>query len=227
MPVTGVFLVGKPVGPTSHDVVDRLRRVTGEKTIGHAGTLDPLASGLLIVGIGREFTKRLDKFRELPKVYEAAVILGSESSTYDREGELTPVSDKQPNREKVEQVLREFAGSYKQLPPIFSAKKIRGESAHKLARQGKVVELKPSAIEIYSIKLVNYSYPQVSFTAKVSAGTYIRSLAHDIGQKLGTGAYLSKLRRTTVGDLSVIQAVELDEIKSLADLEKARIGSVL
>jgi tRNA pseudouridine55 synthase len=225
--VNGVFLIDKPVGPTSHDVVDVLRRVAGEKTIGHAGTLDPLASGLLLVGIGREFTKRLDRFRGLPKVYEATVTLGSESSTYDREGELTAVSDRQPGGEEVERALRQLGESREQLPPIFSAKKIQGTSAHRLARQGKTVELRPSAIEIYSIKLVDYRYPQVSFTAKVSAGTYIRSLAHDIGKLLNIGAYLSALRRTQIGDFSVDRAVGLDEIRSLADLEKARINGVL
>lgn len=227
MSVTGVFLIDKPVGPTSHDVVDVLRRITGEETVGHAGTLDPLASGLLIVGIGREFTKRLGEFKGLDKTYEAKVVLGQESATYDREGELTPISGREPDGAEVEKTLQYFARSHQQLPPIFSAKKIHGASAHRLARQGKAVELKPSAVEIYSIKLVDYSYPQVSFTAKVSAGTYIRSLAHDMGQKLGTGAYLSNLRRTNIGDFSVTQAIKLDEIKSLADFERARIPGVV
>jgi len=215
------------MGPTSHDVVDTLRRITGERTIGHAGTLDPLASGLLILAVGREHTKQIERFKNLDKTYEAEISLGEISDTYDSEGNLVAVSSREPKKKEVVDVLKSFVGAHEQLPPIFSAKKIKGQSAHKLARQGKAVELRPSAIEIYSIKLVDYSYPQVSFTAKVSAGTYIRSLAHDIGQKLGTGAYLSNLRRTNIGDFLVAQAVKLDEIKSLADLPQGRISGVI
>jgi len=215
------------VGPTSHDVVDVLRRITGEETVGHAGTLDPLASGLLILAVAKEYTKQIERFKNLGKIYEAEISLGQQSETYDSEGNLVAVSSREPKEKEVIDVLKSFVGANEQLPPIFSAKKIHGVSAHRLARQGKAVELRPSAVEIYSIKLVDYSYPQISFTAKVSAGTYIRSLAHDIGQKLGTGAYLSNLRRTNIGDFSVAQAVKLDEIKSLADLPQGRIPGVV
>lgn len=227
MSVAGLFLIDKPIGITSHAVVDRLRRITGERTIGHAGTLDPLASGLLLVAIGREFTKQLGQFGGLDKTYDATIILGQESATYDREGELTPVSDREPDEAEIEKTLQSFVGSHQQLPPIFSAKKIKGESAHRLARQGKAVELRPVPIKIKRIEPTDYRYPEVSLTVEVSAGTYIRSLAHDIGEHLNTGAYLSHLRRTRIGDFSIERAIGLDEIKSPKDLEKARIDGVL
>ncbi|MBN2585170.1 tRNA pseudouridine(55) synthase TruB [Patescibacteria group bacterium] len=227
MSISGFFLIDKPVGPTSHDVVDVLRRVTGERTIGHAGTLDPLASGLLVLAVTREFTKQVDKFKSLDKVYRAEITLGKDSSTYDSEGELTAVSDREPSDSEIKNVLKTFIGQTEQLPPIFSAKKIGGQSAHKLARQGEAVELKPSPVEVYDIELIDYRYPRVEFTTRVSPGTYIRSLAHDIGKELGVGAYLSNLCRVRIGEFSVIQAIKLDEIKSITDLEKARVSDMV
>jgi len=225
--VVGHFLIDKPIGPTSHDVVGRLRRITNERTIGHAGTLDPLASGLLILAVGREYTKQIDKFKNLDKVYEAEVTLGKESNTYDGEGELTAISEREPSEQEVGDVLDKFVGRMDQLPPIFSAKKINGQSAYKAARQGKIVELKPAAIEIKKIHLISYQYPRMAFMVEVSAGTYIRSLAHDIGERLGVGAYLSNLRRTSIGDFSVTQAIKLDEISGADDLLPGKISTVI
>lgn len=222
--ITGLFLINKPKGITSHDVVDYLRRVTNEKTIGHGGTLDPMASGLMIVAIGREFTKQILKFSGLGKEYIATITLGANSTTYDAEGELTVVSNKEPSLEEIRTVLDGLIGWQEQMPPIFSAKKIKGKKAYDLARMGKVVELDPVKVEIKLMDLINYQYPEVSFKVLVSAGTYIRSLAFDIGTKLGTGAYLSKLIRTKVGDYLLDKAIDLHNIKSPNDLEGVRIN---
>jgi tRNA pseudouridine55 synthase len=219
VPVTGLFLINKPKGITSHDVVDYLRKVTG-----HAGTLDPMASGLMIVAIGREFTKQILKFSGLGKEYLADVTLGKNSTTHDAEGELTAVSDRELGIEEIKLVLENFIGWQEQTPPIFSAKKIKGKKAYDLAREGKKVELKSVVIEIKSINLINYQYPEIEFGVEVSAGTYIRSLAYDIGVKLKTGAYLSKLIRIKVGSYSLNRAIDLKDIKSPNDLEGVRIN---
>lgn len=220
--MNGIYLINKPKGITSHDVVDYLRKITGEKTIGHAGTLDPLAEGLMIVAIGREFTKQISNFSKLDKEYVVEAILGATSTTYDAEGEITNVKCKMKNEEikqkEIEVVLQDFTGEQNQMPPIFSAKKIKGQKAYDLARQGKAVELKAVPVNIYNIKLLNYQYPNLQFSAGVSSGTYIRSLVHDIGQKLKTGAYMSSLVRTAIGDFKLEQAVDLYQIKLPSDL---------
>jgi len=221
--VKGIFLISKPVGITSHDVVNYLRRITKEQKIGHAGTLDPLASGLLIVAIGKEFTKQLNKFLGLNKSYKAKIKLGEISTTYDAEGNITLVSDLHPSLKDVKSVLKDFEGMYNQMPPIFSAKKIKGQKAYNLARSGKKVELEPKEIVIYRIGLLNYSYPYLNLDTVVSSGTYIRSLAHDIGQKLAVGAYLSELTRTHIGNYKLKNAIDFDLIHSSNDLENARI----
>lgn len=222
--VEGLFLVGKPVGITSHDVVDRLRAIVNESKIGHAGTLDPLASGLLIVAIGRSATKQLNKFKDLDKEYEAVAALGKISTTYDREGEIKEISQAQPRLEKIKQTLVSFRGTYDQMPPIFSAKKVGGKTAYSLARTGQEVDLKPGQVTIFSIELLGYKYPELSFRAVVSPGTYIRSLTHDIGRRLKTGAYLIKLRRTKIGNYQLSDALAVDDIKSAADLDSVKIG---
>lgn len=205
-----IYLIDKPAGITSHDVVDRLRKITGVERIGHAGTLDPKASGLMLVAIGRENTKNISSFAKLDKEYEAEIVLGKTSTTYDSEGEISDVSDFIPTREEVETALKSLTGSYEQLPPIFSAKKIKGKKAYELAREGKQVILKPAAVAVYGIETVSYNYPLVKIRTKVSSGTYIRTLAHDIGEKLGTGAYLAALRRTAIGEYLIKNAVTLE-----------------
>ncbi len=222
--VTGIFLIDKPSGITSHDVVDVLRLVIKEKTIGHAGTLDPLASGLMIVAIGREFTKQISKFSGLEKEYIALLTLGQNSTTYDAEGELSVVSDRKPSAEAIKLVLNDLVGWQEQTPPIFSAKKIKGKKSYDLARAGKQVKLKSVKVQIKSINLIRYHYPEIEFAVEVSTGTYIRSLAHDIGAKLKTGAYLSKLVRTKIGYYSLYQAISLISIKSSNDLLNVRIN---
>lgn len=206
-----VLLVDKPKGWTSFDVVGKirsqLRSQTGQKVkVGHAGTLDPLATGLLIVLVGKA-TKRQDDFMKQDKVYEVVMKLGQTSTTADEEGEKTVVSDREPSREEVEQALRQFVGEISQIPPAYSAIKVNGQRAYKLARAGKEVIIEPRDVTIYAIEQIEYEYPSIRFKAKVSSGTYIRSLVTDIGEVLGTGAYMSDLRRTAIGEYHIEQAV--------------------
>lgn len=210
---SGILLVDKPKGWTSHDVVAKLRRLTGIKKIGHGGTLDPTATGLLVIGIGSA-TKSLEQFVQGEKTYLAGVTLGATSPTDDAEGELTarPVAEP-PDVTKVRTTLKKFIGTQEQLPPVFSAIKTDGKKAYAEARAGREVERKPRLVTIRELDLVNYAYPELAARTTVSKGTYIRALARDIGEALGTGAYLSALRRERVGAYSVEQAHRLSELE--------------
>ena len=208
-----VLLIDKPAGMTSFGVVARLRRVlsqaAGKKVkVGHTGTLDPFATGLMIIVTGKK-CREADTFTKLDKWYEAEIMLGEVSTTGDPEGELTRVSARQPSRSEVEAVLSIFAGEIKQRPPIFSAIKINGRRAYQLARQGQPVDMPERIVLIYALELVAYEYPRLVIRAHVSSGTYIRSLAVDIGQKLGTGAYCRQLRRQAIAEYDVAQAKPL------------------
>jgi tRNA pseudouridine55 synthase len=212
----GILLIDKPEGWTSHDVVAKVRSIlkaqTGQKVkVGHTGTLDPMATGLLILVIG-SYTKRAAEFSKLDKVYEAELTLGAVSTTGDKEGEITQKSDQKPDQPQIEQVLSRFTGEIQQTPHIFSAIKVDGKRAYELARKNQAVKLEPRAVTIHEITEVKYDYPKLEFTAKASSGTYIRSLAEDIGEALGTGAYLSALRRTKVGDYGVENALSLEQV---------------
>lgn len=173
--------------------------------VGHSGTLDPFATGLLILLIGK-YTKKSDEFLKLDKTYEASLKLGNTSTTGDPEGDTTPVSDRQPSRDEITSALNTFIGQINQTPPIFSAIKIDGQRAYKLARAGKTPVMEPRKVEIYDIKLLSYDYPELKIETKVSSGTYIRSLAVDIGDKIGVGAYLTELRRTSIDKYQVEDA---------------------
>src|SRR5581483_3807872 len=212
----GFLLVDKPAGWTSHDVVAKVRGIIkydiGQKIrVGHTGTLDPFATGLLVLVLG-SYTKRAGEFSKLDKVYEAELTLGAVSSTGDPEGELTPKSAQKPSEKAVKDALSTFLGEIEQIPPAFSAIKIGGRRAYKLARAGQTVEIEPRRVKIYEITDVKYDYPKLNFICKVSSGTYIRSLAADIGAKLDTGAYLSALRRTQVGDFKIENALKIEEL---------------
>jgi len=210
---TGFILVNKPVGITSHDVVDKLRSITGIKKIGHSGTLDPLAEGLLILAIGREFTKKLAFFQRKDKEYIALLRLGAVSDSFDKEGKISEIKIKKiPTRKEIESVLNRFLGEIEQIPPIFSAKKIKGKKSYQLARKGIKVNLKPQKVKIYKISILNYHFPLLKIKIKCSYGTYIRSLTNDIGEKLGCGAYLENLIRTKIGAFSLKNAVELSKL---------------
>ncbi len=199
-----MIFVDKPSGMTSFGAVARVRRILSEREghkvkVGHTGTLDPFATGLLILLAGKA-TKRAMSLTKLDKVYEATIRLGETSTTGDPEGEITKTNNPLPNRADVEQVLRHFIGKIEQTPPSFSAIKINGQRAYKLARAGKAVEMPKRIVEIYSIELLDYDAPELKIRANVSSGTYIRTLAEDIGAALGCGAYCSELRRTQIAE---------------------------
>lgn len=206
----GIILVDKPADMTSFGVVARVRRVLTQQAnkkvkVGHTGTLDPFATGLMILVVGKE-CKNAGMYTKLDKVYEATFTLGQESSTGDPEGDLTIISDVVPTRADVEAALVQFTGEIMQRPPIFSALKIDGVRAYKLARDGKEVEIPERSVTVHSFELLEYAYPEVKIRTHVSSGTYIRSLAVDIGKVLGTGAYCTQLRRTSIRDWDVKSA---------------------
>jgi tRNA pseudouridine55 synthase len=223
-----VILIDKQKDWTSFDVVAKVRSqvrsyaqdqtAEGEKPkkikVGHAGTLDPLATGLLIVLVGAA-TKQQDSYMKQDKVYEVEAMLGKTSTTGDEEGEKTEISDVQPTLEIVTEALQSFVGNISKIPPIFSAIKVDGQRAYKLARAGKPVKMKSRNVTIYSIDKITYNYPVVTFTVKVSSGTYIRTLVADIGDRLSTGAYMSNLRRTQIGSASIDDAVPIDDISKI------------
>ena len=213
-----ILLVDKPAGWTSFDVVAKIRsgiradyRARGEKPtkrqlrVGHAGTLDPFATGLLIILRG-DACKRAGEFLKLDKVYEATIHLGQTSTTGDPEGELTDVSNYVPTRDEVAAALSQFTGTIIQTPPAYSAIKIDGRRAYQLAREGKDVVMPRREVTIHSLELLDYAYPDIRVRAHVGSGTYIRSLAEDIGTALGTGAYCAQLRRTRVGEWQLGEA---------------------
>jgi tRNA pseudouridine55 synthase len=202
-----IILIDKPPGMTSFGVVARVRRILSERAgkkvkVGHTGTLDPFATGLMILVAGRE-CKNAGRYSKLDKVYEATFTLGAISTTGDPEGEFTPVSDTVPDKTRVLEALDAFRGEITQTPPVFSAIKINGQRAYDLARKGQEVEMPKRQINIYRLELLDYTYPEVKIKAHVSSGTYIRTLAVDLGEKLGVGAYCSQLRRTRVADYDV------------------------
>lgn len=220
----GILLIDKPAGWTSFDVVAKLRGarkarfkaagVTPTKRqlrVGHAGTLDPFATGLLIILLG-DATKRSDEFLKQDKTYEATIHLGATSTTGDPEGEITTQAAEQPSEHDIKTVLSQFVGSITQVPPIYSAIKIGGQRAYKLARKGTEVEIPSRQVTIHSIGVIDYTYPDLKIRTRVSSGTYIRSLAQDIGTALGTGAYCSELRRTSIGDEDIKDANDLSTL---------------
>lgn len=209
-----VLLVDKPAGITSFGVVARVRRRLSEQLgrkakVGHTGTLDPFATGLMIIVTGKECRNAMN-YSKLDKEYEATIRLGASSSTGDPEGTLTPVSSAEPDEDTVKEALRHFIGEITQTPPAFSAIKVNGRRAYDLAREGKPVEIPPRQVTIYSLELMSYDYPDIRIRVHVSSGTYIRSLAEDIGTALKTGAYCTELRRTKVGKWSVEDATPIE-----------------
>ena len=215
-----MLLINKPSGPTSHDIVDEVRRITGERRVGHAGTLDPFAEGLLIVLVGREETRRQAEFLNMDKVYETTFILGEERDTDDLTGKpASPPRDSRvqssavPKITEIKKTLKKYLGEQEQLPPIYSAKKLKGKKAYELARKGEVPELKPKKVKIYELEILDYKYPELKIRTRVSSGTYIRALARDIGRELGTGAYVSELKRTQIGSYKLENAKTLEELK--------------
>jgi tRNA pseudouridine55 synthase len=207
----GLLLVDKPAGISSFDVIRHLRRTTGWKKIGHAGTLDPAATGLMLMLFGAA-CKQAASLTKLDKRYRAEVTLGQVSTTGDREGELTVVSDTVPSEAAVRLALEQMTGNITQVPPTYSAIKINGKEAYKRARAGEEVVMPARQVVVYEHRLLSYDYPRIDLEFKVSSGTYIRTLAADVGEKLGAGAYLSGLVRTEVGQWRLKEAVSLDDL---------------
>jgi tRNA pseudouridine55 synthase len=219
--VDALLIIDKPAGMTSHDVVARVRRIVGEKSVGHLGTLDPMATGVLPLVLGR-FTRLAQFYNEADKRYEGTIQFGWATDTYDAEGQ--PEGTKQAvelSLEQVQAAAGEFIGEISQYPPPFSAKKIAGIPAHRLARKGQPVELKPKQVEIKALEFYDCGGQTVRFRAWVSSGTYLRSLAHDLGNKLGCGAHLAVLKRTAVREFTI------DESHSLEQLEQAQASNTL
>jgi len=211
----GILLCDKPFGMTSHRVIDVLRKTIGQKKIGHTGTLDPRATGLLLICLGRA-TKISQFLGDMDKAYDADITLGIRSSTFDSEGlinEESPDPVPELSRLEIENILSEFKGIIKQKVPVFSAVKVGGQKLYKLARKGKEVDPPEKEIEIKDIELKDINLPIISCRVVCSKGTYIRSLANDIGEKIGCGAYLSKLSRTRIGPFELKDALSLTEIK--------------
>lgn len=211
----GIILIDKPAGLSSFGVVGRVRwllsQQAGKKVkVGHTGTLDPFATGLMIIVVG-SYCKRASEFSKLDKTYEATLQLGATSTTGDPEGDLNTVADHRPSEDELRHALNTFSGPITQTPPSYSAIKINGVRAYKLARQGKEVEMPTRQVTIHELELLSYDYPEARIRTHVSSGTYIRTLAEDIGRELGTGAYLSALRRTVVGKYVVTDAITLDQ----------------
>jgi len=205
-----IIFVDKPSGMSSFGAVARVRRLLSEREghkvkVGHTGTLDPFATGLLILLAGKA-TKKAPELTKLDKVYEATIRLGATSSTGDPEGEIT-IKDKKPeiSREKIIETLAQFVGEIEQTPPAFSAIKINGQRAYKLARAGKAVEIPKRKVTIYELELLDYASPFLKIRTHVSSGTYIRTLAEDIGEALGCGAYTTELRRTKIADYDIAE----------------------
>lgn len=210
-----MWLIDKPLRLTSHDVVARVRRLTGVKRVGHAGTLDPLATGLLIVLIGREETKQQQQFLTLPKIYEVAVTLGATSPTNDAEGDITAVADPTKiTHATIITACQKFTGVIMQRPPVYSAVHYQGERAYRLARKNAIAatDLPERAVTISQIELLDWSAPVVKLRVACSHGTYIRSLARDLGTALQVGGYVSALRRTQIGPYNVAQASALEQL---------------
>ncbi len=209
----GLLPVNKPKGITSTGVINEIKRHFGVKKIGHTGTLDPFASGLLLLLLGKA-TRLAEYYQRMPKNYRAIGLLGVETDTYDITGKIVARRELEtfPPLEEVKGVVKSFEGEIEQVPPPFSAKKIKGKRAYELARRGKEVKLKPVKVKIYKIDLLEYNPPRFTIEATVSGGTYIRSLVKDIGDKLGTGASTEELLRTSIGNLSLERAIPLEEL---------------
>lgn len=208
--VRGLVAVYKPIGPTSHDIIDRLRRLTGERTIGHAGTLDPFARGVLVVGIGRDATKILTTAVQKEKEYIATIRLGAKSTTDDLTGQLSEVALKEvPSREAIDAALQKFVGEIMQLPPAFSAIKTRGGRAYKQARKGQPVILQARPVFVKEIEVLSYTWPDVTVRVVSGPGVYIRAIGRDLGLALHTGGYVAALERTRVGEWESAQSLRL------------------
>lgn len=222
--VDGILVVNKPIGPTSHDIVALVRRLAGTRKIGHGGTLDPFASGVLPLYLGLG-TRVVEFHLGAPKAYRATVVFGGSSTTDDLEGEITRSDGAPPTREAVESGLAGFLGSHDQRPPAFSARKVGGRRAYALARRGETPELKPRTVAFHRLALVSWDaadpeHPSAVVDVACSAGTYVRALARDLGEAVGSAAYLGALQRTASGPFTLADAHDLDEVRAASAEER-------
>ena len=225
MALNGVMVVDKPQGWTSHDVVARCRKLLGERSIGHLGTLDPMATGVLPLVIGK-MTRLSQFYAGSQKRYEGTIRLGIATDSYDADGDMVGSEQTvQVSLEDLQAAVRGFVGALQQMPPQFSAKKIQGVPAYKLARRNQPVELKAVAVEVFDFEVGELRDTEVDFYCRVSSGTYVRSLAHELGQKLGCGAHLARLRRTATAEFEIAQAHTLEEVGQCA--AEGRIAEIL
>jgi tRNA pseudouridine55 synthase len=211
--MNGALVIDKPSGMTSHDVVNRVRKITGERSVGHLGTLDPMATGVLPLLLGN-MTRLAQFYTGAEKTYEGEIEFGVATNTYDADGD--PVGERKQVRLELDELQRaaeDFVGVIEQVPPPFSAKKIRGVPAYKLARKKQEVELKPVRVEVRELVILAVTESRAQFRARVASGTYLRSVAHDLGQRIGTGAHLASLRRTVVGEFDLDRATALTELE--------------
>jgi len=214
--VSGVLVIDKPIGMTSHDVVQVVRRGTGIRRAGHTGTLDPRASGVLVVLVGPAV--RLSEFVSASdKRYQAIIRLGESTDTYDAEGAITKTSPVDITYEQIEEALTQFEGIVEQVPPAYSAKKINGKKAYELARNGEEVKLEPKEIDVYHLELLEWDTPEAIIDVFCSSGTYVRSLANDLGDVLGCGGHLIGLRRTKSGEFALRDAIPLRKLQEAFD----------
>jgi tRNA pseudouridine55 synthase len=203
----GVLLINKPEGRTSFSLIQALRKLTGIKKIGHAGTLDPFATGVLVTLIGREYTRLSDKLLFQDKEYLGSVSLGVSTDTYDCDGKVVARSKKIPTLEEVQASVGKFQGEIEQIPPMFSAKKVQGKKLYEIARKGSFIERSAAKVKL-TTEILNYEYPLLNLRISCSKGTYIRSIAHEIGQILGCGAHLSRLNRTRSGNFCLEKCLD-------------------
>lgn len=212
VPLSGILNVDKPRGMTSHDVVDAVRRLAGQRRVGHAGTLDPMATGVLLVCLGQA-TRVAEYLMASPKRYRATIVLGVATDTFDAEGKIVSEGGRTDvDREEIEAALASFTGRIEQVPPMYSALKRDGQALYRLARQGQVVERSPRPVEISEILVLDWTPPELIIEVACSPGTYVRSLAHDLGQRLGSGAHLAALVRLRSGRFTLEEAVSLERL---------------
>lgn len=212
----GIYAIYKPKGPTSNKILSQIKKITGEKKVGHAGTLDPLAQGILVIGIGREYTKKLRDMVNKEKEYIAKIKFGATSTTDDAEGEIVKFKvDKKPALKDIKEIIKKFIGNIKQEPPQFSAVKRQGKEAYKYARKGEKIQLGFRDIEIKDIEIIKYKWPYLEIKVITGPGAYIRSLARDIGKELKVGGYLASLERTRIGDFDKKKALTVKDLEKI------------
>jgi len=210
----GLLNIDKPAGVTSRDVVNRVQRLVRPHKVGHAGTLDPLATGVLVVAIGPA-TRLIEYVQRMPKTYQGTFLLGRTSDTEDVEGHVVELPDAAvPTREDIATAIPRFIGTIEQRPPAYSALKVAGKAAYKLARRGETVELAPRAVKIQSIEVIRYEFPELELRVQCGGGTYIRSLGRDLAESLNTGAVMSALRRLAIGPFTVNEAIDCDSLSA-------------